>query len=617
MIETQLGRFSRLGIWSSSEWRNGVKALKHERIGLRSEAGITIIRRLFLETGRLYWPRYLLAGFFMLLFAGTSTAAAWIMKDVVDRVFIEQRADWLIYLAIVIVIISALRAIGAFGSAVTMSRIGNSIVARIQTRLYDHYLALGMDFYNRTHASELVTRMSYNAAAARNVLNTVVTNLVRDLFTVIGLLLVMIIQNPAMSLITLVAGPIGIYGVRRLLHLARQIAKKQLATQSAVVSHTLETVQAIPIVKAFNLEVTMRSRMAKAIDAARMRNNRIANIQARTGPLMEMLGGLAIAGVVLWAGLSAIYLHQPPGAFVSFIAAILLATQPAKRLANTRVHIESALVGVAQMYEILDIYPSMDANRAGPDLRPDQPLFRDFDLCVPAGKVTALVGPSGAGKSTLVSLIERYYAPESGRIAIDGQDIAQVRLASLRDQIALVSQNVILFRASIRDNIRFGRLDASDATIEQAARNAMAHDFVMATANGYDTILDDGGPSLSGGQRQRIAIARAMLRNAPIILLDEATSSLDSESEHQIQIAFDRLTKNRTTIVIAHRLSTVLSADRICVIVDGKLFEEGRHADLLAKGGHYARLYHLQFERHSAARSPSGDRAPAAERLPG
>jgi ATP-binding cassette subfamily B protein len=264
------------------------------------------------------------------------------------------------------------------------------------------------------------------------------------------------------------------------------------------------------------------------------------------------------------------------------------------------------------MYELLDTRPSMSLNEDGPNLtvtrgevafakvdfayREDAPLFRRFDFTAEGGRMTALVGPSGSGKSTIISLIERFYDVAGGQVTIDRQNIATVKTSSLRDSIALVGQDTYLFRDTIRENIRFGRPNATDAEVEKAAREAMAHDFILATENGYDTELGSQAAQLSGGQRQRLAIARAMLRDAPIVLLDEATSALDSESEHQVQVAFEHLMKGRTTIVIAHRLSTVLHADNICVLVDGKVIEEGRHDELLAANRHYTRLYRLQFE---------------------
>ncbi len=299
---------------------------------------------------------------------------------------------------------------------------------------------------------------------------------------------------------------------------------------------------------------------------------------------------------------------------MSFITAILLAYEPAKRLANTRVGLERSVIGVRFCYNILDTETTMDPNPDGPELavtegdirfdkvdfgyRKKTPVLREFDFHAEGGKLTALVGPSGSGKSTIMSLLERFYDVSSGTITIDGQDISKVRIASLRDQLALVSQHTSIFRDTIRENIRFGRASATDEEVETAARNAMAYDFIMATPEGFETELEEGSGLLSGGQLQRLAIARAMLRDAPIILLDEATSSLDSESENQVQIAFERLMAGRTTIVIAHRLSTVLGASKICVVVDGKITESGRHADLLAAGKQYARLYKLQFERH-------------------
>jgi subfamily B ATP-binding cassette protein MsbA len=428
----------------------------------------------------------------------------------------------------------------------------------------------------------------------------------------------MFAQSPLMSLVLLVIGPLTILVVGRLGKRVRKVARAQFDSLSQVISDMQQTATGIRIIKAFNLEGMVRGRMATAIDQVRERSDKMVRIRARTGPFSEVLGGLAIGSVILWAGYRAIEFGEPPGALLSFLAAMALAYEPAKRLASAQVPLEAGLVGVRLMYELLDTKPSMNVNPDGPPLTLDRgevtfeavdftypaghPLFRDLSFVAPGGRTTALVGPSGGGKSTMIALIERFYDVASGRILVDGQDISRVRLSSLRDQLALVSQETVLFNGTIRDNIRFGAPDASDADIETAARDAMAHDFIAAMPDGYDTAIGDGAVGLSGGQRQRIAIARAMLRDARILLLDEATSSLDSESEHQVQVALDRLMKGRTTIVIAHRLSTVLGADKIAVLVGGKIVEEGRHAELLARGQQYARLYRLQFEsRRNAA----------------
>jgi len=572
-----------------------------------------IIIRLFREGWRKYLPGYGIASFFMLFVAGSTALTAWIIGDVVDQVFIDRSVTKLILLAAGIVTISVVRGVSLYGSAVALARTGNALVAEMQKRLYDHILNLGISYFDRTHSSLLIAGLSQRASAASSVMSTVLTSFVRDLLSVVGLVAVMIIKNPWMTFIVIIVGPIALFGVSRLVERTRAIARSEFAGMAQIIASMQETATGIRVVKAFNLEGAMQARMNKSIESVQRRGNKISTIRARTSPLMETLGGFAIAGVVLAAGYSTIYEGAAPGSFMSFITAILLAYEPAKRLANTRVSLERSVIGVRFVYEILDTKITMDPNLDGPDLkvtegdirfkkvdfgyRKKTPVLKHFDFRASPGNVTALVGPSGSGKSTIMNLIERFYDISGGKITIDGQDISKVRLASLRDQIALVSQHTSIFRGTIRENIRFGRPSATDEEVEEAARNAMAYDFIMATPDGFDTQLEEGEGLLSGGQLQRLAIARAMIRDAPIILLDEATSSLDSESEHQVQIAFDRLMAGRTTIVIAHRLSTILGADKICVLVKGKIVESGQHAELLAKNQHYGRLYHLQFAK--------------------
>jgi ATP-binding cassette subfamily B protein len=579
---------------------------------IATDGSLALIRRLLSETGREFARRYARDIALSVVIAATTALNAWLIKDLINQVFFDKRADMLFILTGILVTNGFVRGFSLYASSVTLGHIGNAIVARTQRRLYDHMLNLGLDFYTRTPSSELVTRMSHNAAAAREVLDTLVTSVGRDLLTVIGLVAVMVAQSPLMSLIVLVVGPIAVIGIARLVRRVRGVARQQFTSLSLVIADMQETAYGIRIVKAFNLEGIMRKRMAASVDEVRQRADKIVRITARSSPLMEVLGGFAIAMVVLWAGYETIYNDVKPGALMSFIAAIALAYEPAKRLARMQIQLEAGLVGVRLMYELLDEPPAILPNPAAPPFervdgtvvfdridfayRGQPPLFRGLDFTAKGGATTALVGPSGSGKSTMIALIERLYDVDAGRILIDGQDITEVSTTSLRDNIALVSQDTYLFRDTIRENIRFGRPDATDAEVEKAAKDAMAHYFIMATDAGYATQLGDQAGRLSGGQRQRLAIARAMLRDAPIILLDEATSSLDSESEHQVQVAFDRLMQGRTTIVIAHRLSTVLHADKICVLVDGRLVEEGRHDELLALGRQYARLYRLQIE---------------------
>ena len=591
------------------------------------DGSLNLIARLFHETGREFAGRYAWVIFLSVVIGATTAFNAWLIKDIINQVFFERQQQALWLLTAVIVANGFVRGFSLYASAVALGRIGNAIVARIQARLFDHMLNLGIDFYNRTPSSELVTRMSHNATAARQVLDTVVTAAGKDFLSLVGLVIVMFIQSPIMSVIILVVGPITILGVTGLVKRVRGVARAQFTSLTRVISDTQETASGIRIVKAFNLEPIMRKRMAASIADVQARSDKIVQIGARSSPLMEVTGGFAIAMIVLWAGYQTIYYDVPPGALMSFIAAIALAYEPAKRLARMQITLEAGLVGVRLMYEMLDTPERLNANPDGPELKADKGevvfehvdfgyrekagLFRDFNFSAAGGKTTALVGPSGGGKSSVIALIERFFDVTGGRILIDGQDIAKVRLSSLRDHMALVSQDTVLFHDTIRENIRFGRPGASDADVERAARDAMAHDFIVATENGYDTRLGDNAMQLSGGQRQRLAIARAMLRDARIILLDEATSALDTESEHQVQLAFDRLKQGRTTIVIAHRLSTVLGADKICVLVNGEIVEEGRHRELLALDRYYARLYHLQFETRDSVGADAEDQAEA------
>ncbi len=601
---------------------------------LRLEGGsIALIRRLFAESARGYVGRFAIAFGLLAIVALATAAAAWITKDIVDGIFFARDRRLLVVIPLTIGVIFIVRGFAGYGANVLLARTGNLIVAGLQKRLFDRILSLDVADFARMESSDLINRMSRNATAARDVINGVAGGFGRDFLTLLALLAVMVIQSPTMSLIAFTAGPIAIVGVTGIVRRIRRIARAEFHSLGQVIAAIQETAIGIRIVKAFNLEPVMRKRMAGAIEEVRAQADRIAVVGARTGPIMETFGGIAVAGVTLWAGYAVLVLGQAPGSFMAFTTAMLLAYEPATRLARLQVQIEQNLVGVRLMYELLDQQPGMPADPAAPALAVEAgnirfegvdfaypgkpPLFRGLSFSAEGGKTTALVGPSGGGKSTVIALIERFFDPDAGRVTIDGHDIAGVEVASLRAQLALVSQDVLLFRGTVRDNIRFGRPGAGDAEVAAAARAAMAEEFILALPGGYDSEVGEGAAQLSGGQRQRLAIARAMLRDAPIVLLDEATSALDSESEHQVQIAFDHLMAGRTTVVIAHRLSTVLNADQICVFADGAIVEEGRHADLLAAGKHYARLYRLQFDhdlRRQEAEAAGRRRTAAAPR---
>ncbi len=570
-----------------------------------------LIARLLRESFRQHRAGYGAAILSMLVVAGMTAASAWILREITNEFVIDKRVDRVNMIAVAVAGIFIVKGLANFVQAYFMSRVGNAIIADRQRKIYDRILAQGIEFYHSTSSSDLITRMTNNAQAARNVLDLIVTSYVRDLVTLAALIGVMVWQQPALSLICFVVGPVAIYGVNRILKRVRKFAAMEFRSVGQIVQVMQETAIGVRVVKSFNLEGLMRKRMYRAVADVEDRANNIAALEAVTNPVMETLAGLAIAGAVMVSGLLVLQGGQMPGNIMAFIAALLLAYEPAKRLARVRISLESGIVGVRMMFQLADepltLAEKPDARplKAGPgEIRFDAvsfayqngpPVLDRFDLTLAAGKMTALVGPSGGGKSTILNLIMRMYDPKSGQVLLDGQDISHATLASLREKIAYVSQETFLFAGTIMHNIRLGREGATDEEVIAAAKAANAHDFIMAQAKGYETDVGENGGLLSGGQRQRISIARAMLRNAEILLLDEATSALDAESEALFRDALQQLTEGRTTIVIAHRLSTVHQADTIVVLEGGKVVESGPHRALLKQGGLYQKLYEYQL----------------------
>ncbi|MGX5842417.1 ABC transporter ATP-binding protein [Mesorhizobium sp. ArgA1] len=577
----------------------------------RSTENQRLIARLVRESFHEHKFGYAAAIASMLVVAAMTGASAWILREITNEFVIYKRLDRVNLIAGGVAAIFVFKGIANFVQAYFMSRVGNSIIADRQRKIYDRILAQGIEFYHSTSSSELITRMTNNAQAARNVLDLVVTSYVRDLVTMIVLVGVMVWQQPALSLICFVIGPVAIYGVNHILKRVRKIAAQEFRSLGQIVQVMQETAVGVRVVKSFGLEGAMRKRMYKAVSDVENRANNIATLEAATSPVMETLAGLAISGSVLVSGFLVLGGGQMPGNIMAFIAALLLAYEPAKRLARVRISLETGIVGVRMMFQLADRpltlaeKPDAKPMQAGPgEIHFDNvsfaypespPVFEGLDLTLAAGKMTALVGPSGSGKSTILNLIMRMYDPQVGRVLFDGQDISDATLSSVREKIAYVSQDTFLFAGTVMHNIRLGRQDATDAEVIAAARAANAHDFISAMAKGYDTDVGENGALLSGGQRQRISIARAMLRNAEILLLDEATSALDAESEALFRDALQQLTVGRTTIVIAHRLSTVHQADTIVVLEAGKVVESGAHRTLLNQGGLYQKLYEYQL----------------------
>ncbi len=577
----------------------------------RSTENQRLIARLLRESFRQHMFGYGIAIVSMLVVAGMTTASALIMSDITNEFTVSKRIDKVYLIAAAVAAIFIIKGVATFAQSYFLSRAGNSIIAERQRKIYDRILEQGIEFYHSTSSADLITRMTNNAQAARNVIDLVVTSYVRDLVSLIGLLLVMVVKQPALSLVCFVVGPLAIYGVNRILKRIRKITEMEFLSIGQIVQVMQETAIGVRVVKSFGLEDAMRKRMYKAVSDVEHRANSIATLEAGTSPIMETLAGLAIAGVILVSGFLVVQGGQTAGSIMAFITALLLAYEPAKRIARVRISLETGIVGVRMMFQLAD-RPLTLAEK--PDARPllpgpgeirfddvsfsyneGQSVLKDFDLTIEPGKMTALVGPSGSGKSTMLNLIMRMYDPQKGRILFDDQDISHATLASLRQKIAYVSQETFLFAGTVMHNIRLGRENATDAEVIAAAKAANAHDFITGLAKGYDTEVGENGTLLSGGQRQRISIARAMLRNAEILLLDEATSALDAESEALFRDALQQLTAGRTTIVIAHRLSTVHQADTIVVLENGQVVESGAHRDLLRQGGLYQKLYEYQL----------------------
>jgi ATP-binding cassette subfamily B protein len=572
-----------------------------------------MVVRLLRENFRLQLPNYAIAMTAMVIIAATTALTAWIMRDIIDSMIGSDDKSQVFIVAAAVAFIFTVKGVATYIQVVFLSRAGNNIIATQQRRLYDRILAHGVAFFNDQDSSNLLMRVTYSAQAARRVIDTIVMGFVRDFLTLVGLIAVMVYQQPTLSMFSLVFGPIALIGIRRILKRVREIMEAEMTSMAEIIKVIQETSLGIRVVKAFALEERMSERMKTAVENVENRANAIARLEAATSPLMETLSGFAIAAVV---ALSAINLfgdtNSTPGELMSFITALLMAYEPAKRLARMRISVEGGMIGVGIMYQVMDMPISITQDPDAQDLpqgasavqfrnvgfeyKDDQVILRDLDIIFEAGKTTALVGPSGGGKSTIMNLVMRMYDPTSGAIEIDGCDLRQATFASLRQKIAFVGQDTFLFSGTLRQNIAFGCLDTTDDAIIAAAKAANAHEFIIKTEHGYDTDVGENGSSLSGGQRQRVAIARAILRASPVLLMDEATSALDSESEHLVKEALDRLTKGRTTIVIAHRLSTVINADKIVVIKNGTVAEEGTLSSLLERDGLFRKLYNRQYE---------------------
>ena len=576
----------------------------------RHTATMPLLKRLIATYLRPH--RWLLAKavFWMAIAAATTGAMAKLMEPIIDEIFQNRNQAMLFPVAAGVLIAFGMRGLSTYFHSVQMNQIGQSIVADIQRQMYAHLLRMDLAFFHGTSAGQLISRMVNDVGLMRLAVAECLTGMGKSVLTLVFLVAVMFQQDWVLATGAFIVFPVASYFVARLGKRFRKVSANTQAELGHFSTILNQTLQGARHVKAYGMETYEERRVGGIIENLYQLVHKGFRVSAMSGPVTELLSGLAIVIVIVYGGYQVINGERTAGALFSFITAFLLAYEPMKRMAKLNGQLQGGLAAADRVFALLDIKPSIVDNPgaggldvARYDIRfqdvgfgygGDQQALHGITLEVPEGHTVALVGPSGAGKSTLLNLIPRFYEVTGGAVLIGGTDIRDVTLSSLRDNIALVSQEVALFDDSIRANIAYGRIGATEEEIVAAARGAAAHDFIIGLPDGYNTVVGEFGVKLSGGQRQRISIARAMLRNAPILLLDEATSALDTELERVVQGALKALQQGRTTLVVAHRLSTIVDADRIYVIDVGRVAESGTHSELLRRDGIYAKLWGMQ-----------------------
>jgi len=571
------------------------------------EKSLPLVKRLFCTYICRYWKGFALAIFLLIISAGTTASMAKLMEPMIDKVFTNKDETMLWPVAIGIFVVFALRGFSTYGYSVLLNKYGQRIISDINNDLFKHLVKADLKFFEETQSGQLVSRFISDTVILRSYVVESILGIAKNLFTIIALVSVMIYQDWKLSIASLVVFPVvaGVVGKlgKRLRNIARD-AQSKTGDLSSILSQSFLGIKHI---KSYVTEDYESDRVKDIIERIYKLMCKSFRTSALTSPLSETLSGVAIVTIVVYGGYQVFAGVSTAGKLFSFITALLLAFDPMKNLAKLTTSIQIGLAAADRLFSLIDIEPSIKDNEnakvldiANPSISfnnvcfsyiEDKAALSDISFNVPAGKTVALVGGSGSGKSTILKLIPRFYDVSSGAIIINNDDIRDVTLKSLRQNIALVSQEVAIFNDSVKANIAYGCGNVTDEEIIEAAKAAVAHDFIQELPQGYNTIVGENGVTLSGGQKQRVSIARAMLKNAPILLLDEATSALDTTSEKQVQEALEKLQKGKTTIVVAHRLSTIINADVIYVMKEGKIVESGTHADLLDNKNEYANLY--------------------------
>ncbi|MDX8408739.1 MAG: lipid A export permease/ATP-binding protein MsbA [Mariprofundales bacterium] len=552
----------------------------------------------------------------MIVLAACTAGLAWLLQPALDEALSPGNNRYIYLIPLGVIGLYIIKGSAYFGQTYLMGWVGQRVIHDLRNQLYERVTAQSLNFFTHRKTGELMARISADTLLVQGAVTSAVTSLMRDAASIVFLLAVIFYQDWLLATIAFTVFPLVVYPIVRFGRNMRRATFDGQSTLGAMSALIEETISGIRVVKAFAMERYENSRFQALTDDFFRCQMRVMRVQALSFPIMELLAGFGIAGVLLYGGMRISSGATTPGALMSFLAALIMLYEPVKRLANANNVIQQGLAASSRIFEIMDA-PITVAEPLTPQPMPlfcsqitlenitltydgaNRPVLDDISLTVAQGEVVALVGRSGAGKSSLVNLIPRFMDPSQGRVMIDGIDIRQLSSNDLRHQIALVTQEIILFNDTVRSNLAYGYLDIDPSQLEAAAKAANAHTFIRKLPDGYDTLIGERGVILSGGQRQRLSLARALFKDAPILILDEATSALDSESERLVQQAIDRLMEGRTTIVIAHRLSTIRHADRIVVLDDGHIVQQGHHEALLTQGGLYRELYELQFSDHA------------------
>ncbi len=578
------------------------------------------------EIGRLYtyvkpyMGRLFVAMVCMVIVAFTTAFSAYLVKPVLDDIFLNKDVFKLMVLPIVVIALYLLKGGAMYGQRYLMAYIGQRIVANVRRDLYNHLQDLDLSYYFKNSTGAILSRLINDVNMLRGAVSGAVTSLLRDFFTIVGLIFVVFYRNWRLACIAMLILPIAVYPI---VAFGRKFFKFSTRSQETIGDLSIiihEAITGIRIVKAFGMEDYEKSRFSVENERLFRIYMKIQKVRALSSPVMETLGGLGIAAVIWIGGFQVLKGHATPGTFFSFMTALFMLYQPIKKINKSNSVVQEGLSAARRIFGVLDIKPKVVEATDAIELPPDwtslafehvgfsygkEMALKDVTFAVKRGEIIAFVGRSGSGKSTLLNLIPRFYDVTEGKIVFDKVDIRRFKITSLRSQIAMVTQEIILFNDTVRNNIAYGNLDVSMDRIIEASKLANAHDFITKLPQGYDTIIGEKGVKLSGGERQRISIARAILKNAPLLILDEATSSLDAEAEVEVQKGLNNLMENRTVLLVAHRLSTVVGANRIYVLEKGRIVEQGTHEALFAAGGVYRQLFDLQVRNGYLVETPS------------